>query len=445
MTIPSGTDKINRSVQLPGLDINNIVNVSTLILSDPNDSGWIKADEFDRKGMLFGNIEPGVPLTRGGVVTVRQTSSGSSSLVDLTLYKTSTFGPGAPNMFSGSEYTGEAKNRGWVKVTYMGSVPGLLQPVAIKTLVKPIGPWRISARVEPQDRYRSFAYSMLGVAGNRLTSADVTIHQDDPGFVHSIAPLKRISYNGIPSGGYEAGTFTINEITNRFRMFATYNWAGPTGEASNGYYSQNHYAGDPYNRGWYRFDYLGGTCATAASGYSIKAIPSATNGTCGGGSGSLTTVEGAGRDIWDASDEFTYMYKLTSGDKTFIAKIESQSNTEGWAKAGIMFRSSLAANAKHASLLATPANGTHCTWRPDGTNTVTSRTSNSTVKAPYWLRIQKVGKVFTASWSYNGTSWTQVGVPQTIDSFGSTFYVGIAVSSVTNVMSKAVFSNLSGI
>jgi hypothetical protein len=439
-----------KKIPLPGLDINRIANVSTIILSDPDNWGKVKADQFDRRGMLRGTLDPNVLLKRGGIMEVKPDSTNRSvTNVELKRFNTATFSPYPNMLFSGTDYDGLGTNRGWVKVTYFGSVSGLTQPVAIKTLVKPIGAWPISARKDPSnpnstnDRYRLFDYSQFGVAANRLVSADVTIHQDILGGTHAVAPLKRTPTDGVPSGGDESGLFTIDEPNSLFRIFATYD---DQGTSSRGYYSQNHFSGAPYNRGYYRIDYVAGTCATAATGYSIKGIPSATNGTCGGGSGSLTTVEGAGRDIWDASDEFTYMYKLTSGDKTFIAKIESQSNTEGWAKAGIMFRSSLAANAKHASLLATPANGTHFTWRPDGTNTVTSRTSNSTVKAPYWLRIQKVGKVFTASWSATGPSnWSPPIGSQTINSFGTNYYVGFAVSSRTPKMSRVVFSNVSGI
>jgi hypothetical protein len=439
------------TVYLPNLDINKIAGISTIILSNPDVNGKVSADQFDRRGISNSNcILPDDAFgayTRGGIIDV--VPYGTGSRVFLKLPYTETFSY-RKNMFSGVNYQGKSTNRGWVKITYYGTASGFFQPFAMKSKVRSIGSWPLS---NPGQGALGFPFSDFGIPANRLTHADVTIHQDDRGFGHDLSPLKRTPYHGEDAqAGQNASLFTINEAANRFKMYACAS-DRPTGYM--GYYAYNHFSGAPYNRGWIRVDYQAGTCATAATGFAIKQIPSASNGTCGGGSGSLTTVEGSGADIWGTNDEFTFMYKtFTAGEnKTFTAKIESQSNSDGWAKAGIMFRSSLSSNAKYASMLATPSNGTHFTYRPDGTNTVTARTSNTTIKAPYWLRVQKVGKVFTGFWSSNGTTWSSVG-SQTLNSFGNTFYVGIAVSShnkestVPNSIpgtSKPVFSNLSGI
>jgi hypothetical protein len=62
---------------------------------------------------------------------------------------------------------------------------------------------------------------------------------------------------------------------------------------------------------------------------------------------------------------------------------------------------------------------------------------------PVWLRLTKVGNTISASYSYNGTSWTQVGSPQTI-SLGSNYLYGMAVTSHQNgAFAEATFDSIS--
>lgn len=47
------------------------------------------------------------------------------------------------------------------------------------------------------------------------------------------------------------------------------------------------------------------------------------------------------------------------------------------------------------------------------------------------FKIARAGNVFTASYSSTGTTWTQLGSPQTI-AMGSTVYVGLPITSHDN-------------
>ena len=62
---------------------------------------------------------------------------------------------------------------------------------------------------------------------------------------------------------------------------------------------------------------------------------------------------------------------------------------------------------------------------------------------PYWVKVERVGNVFTASISPDGTEWTAYGVPQTIE-MADPALIGLAVTS-HNVsrITGAVFSNIS--
>ena len=54
-------------------------------------------------------------------------------------------------------------------------------------------------------------------------------------------------------------------------------------------------------------------------------------------------MRGSGSDIWERADGFRFVYRALTGDGTVEAQVASLQNTNGWAKAGVMIRESLAA------------------------------------------------------------------------------------------------------
>src|SRR5512132_2802904 len=62
---------------------------------------------------------------------------------------------------------------------------------------------------------------------------------------------------------------------------------------------------------------------------------------------STFTITATGSDIWGQSDQFTFIYQQVSGDVDVVARVDSLTASDAWAKAGVMIRSSLAANAAH--------------------------------------------------------------------------------------------------
>ncbi len=63
--------------------------------------------------------------------------------------------------------------------------------------------------------------------------------------------------------------------------------------------------------------------------------------------GTQYTVQGSGADIWGTSDQFQFSYTPVSGPTTVIARVNSLTNTNAWAKAGVMIRESLDPGAKN--------------------------------------------------------------------------------------------------
>lgn len=150
------------------------------------------------------------------------------------------------------------------------------------------------------------------------------------------------------------------------------------------------------------------------------------------------TVKGSGLDIWDAADQFRFVYQAVTGDTQIIARVASFQATNGWSKAGVMIRSTLSAGAAHVSLFATGANGWSFQRRM-----YESGASDSTLKAgsaPGWVRLVREGQLITGYHSADGSNWTLLGT-ETIQ-LPSTVYIGLAVTSQdVTTLSTATFGN----
>jgi hypothetical protein len=129
---------------------------------------------------------------------------------------------------------------------------------------------------------------------------------------------------------------------------------------------------------------------------------------------------------------------MLAGVGSIEARVLSVSNTDPWAKAGVMIRETLDAGSKFAAVYITPGNGCRFQMRSNTDISVTSDTSIATdeqmaITAPYWVRIERdVAGNFKAYYSSNGTSWQAMAWnPQNI-SMTSNVYVGLALSSHNN-------------
>ena len=159
------------------------------------------------------------------------------------------------------------------------------------------------------------------------------------------------------------------------------------------------------------------------------------------GSDGTIAMSGEGNDIWNTSDQFRFAYKQLSGDATIIARVDGVQNTDPWAKAGVMIRSSLSADAPNAFVLLSAA-GTVAFQRRTTNAGSTAQTPASGLSAPYWVKITRTGNSFTAQRSADGNTWVNVGSAVTITMSG-TVYVGLAVTShAEDVLCAAAFSGI---
>ncbi len=164
-------------------------------------------------------------------------------------------------------------------------------------------------------------------------------------------------------------------------------------------------------------------------------------------------ISSAGADVYQGSDGLRFVYRQLTGDGSITAKVESQTPTNQYAKAGVMIRVGLESGAMQAYMATLPgASNTTTTpkqveWGFRPTVGDTAARSLSTTPAPMatWLRVTRKGDVFTGEYSVDGVTWSSTGIgttPQTI-AMGSAVSIGLFVCShVTTTLGEAKFSNV---
>jgi hypothetical protein len=140
------------------------------------------------------------------------------------------------------------------------------------------------------------------------------------------------------------------------------------------------------------------------------------------------TVSSAGYYIGGTSDQFNFEYQLQNGNFDVTVCLAGLSLSDLWAEAGLMARTSLDPASPFAATLATPGvNGDFFTDRT-ATNATAATSGNFPANYPNtWLRLNRVGNVFTGFGSYDGINWTQLGTV-TI-TMPNQIYIGLVVAS----------------
>jgi hypothetical protein len=135
-----------------------------------------------------------------------------------------------------------------------------------------------------------------------------------------------------------------------------------------------------------------------------------------------------GADIWNTSDQLRFAYRQLTGDFDVIVRLDSLTNTNDWAKAGLMARESLAANSRNLFALATPGpNGYRLQTRSTPGGTTTTAGSGAIAYPNTWLRLRRTANTFTAYRSTTGTTWTQYATSTL--TLPPSLYVGLAATS----------------
>ena len=209
-------------------------------------------------------------------------------------------------------------------------------------------------------------------------------------------------------------------------------------------------AGTTYS---YRVRALG---STADSGYSNEATITApaalsfTSVDIGGATGGATqtvtegseyNVTASGTDIWNTSDQFRFIYRQVTGNFDIRVRVAGINFTSDQSMAGLMARATLDANSRNVFVKARADGSDRMTYRTNTGGTTTGVGSGTSTFPNGWLRLARVGNVFTSYNSTNGVTWAVVS--SVTLSLPSTMFVGMAVAShVTGVTTTAQFKDL---
>ena len=161
------------------------------------------------------------------------------------------------------------------------------------------------------------------------------------------------------------------------------------------------------------------------------------------GDGLNITAEGG--DFGSTNDQGNLTYQLYSGNFDVAVRVAGLTLSEIFAQAGLMARESLTSTGRFAAAFTTPSmNGSFFEWRDPAGSTAT-KAGNFPANYPNtWLRLQRVGNVFTGYAGYDGQTWTELG-SDTI-SMSNQVYLGFAVSSdSTNQVTTAEFRDFTNV
>ena len=160
------------------------------------------------------------------------------------------------------------------------------------------------------------------------------------------------------------------------------------------------------------------------------------------------TVTARSGNVWGQSDQFNYVFKQLSGPGSIIAKVESTTNTDPGAKAGVMIRETLDPDSKHAFAFMRPDGGVRFNRRIE-TGDITMNSVENDLTFPHWVKLERdISGLFTVSHSSDGVTWVPVndagmGTSDTVQ-MNTIVYIGLALASNnTAAINETIFSNIS--
>ncbi|SVB03267.1 uncharacterized protein METZ01_LOCUS156121, partial [marine metagenome] len=153
------------------------------------------------------------------------------------------------------------------------------------------------------------------------------------------------------------------------------------------------------------------------------------------------TIYGGGNDIWEASDQFRFVYTEVQGDFSCAVSVDELLNTHSYAKAGVMARNSLADHSSHALVNVFPYGNTEFGYRSTDGETM-SAISGLVLPIPgAKLRLDRKENTITGM-VYVNDRWTKSG-SVTISGLNKKIFIGLAtLSHDNNQLTKAIYSDL---
>jgi hypothetical protein len=135
--------------------------------------------------------------------------------------------------------------------------------------------------------------------------------------------------------------------------------------------------------------------------------------------GTRLGVRAQGSDVYGGTNQYGAIYQAGAehDGSTTVVKIDSQTNTNAWAKAGIMVRNDITGAGTSPGFLIlaeAPGKGYVIQWDSNGdgqldSNSAPNNTGIGTAAYPSWLKLVRSGTTYTGYYSTDDATWTQVG------------------------------------
>lgn len=164
--------------------------------------------------------------------------------------------------------------------------------------------------------------------------------------------------------------------------------------------------------------------------------------------GNMWSIQAGGNDIWDAADQFTFVYKEVSGDFDVAVTVHELELTNDWSKAGIMARQDLAPGSMNVAALCRGLDDL-VTFQnraeADGSSG-SERVTPQDAPRPVTIRLTRTGNEFMGGWSLDGgATWNEnvtrdnvTPTPPAVVEMSDPILIGIAVTShATGVIANA--------
>jgi hypothetical protein len=131
--------------------------------------------------------------------------------------------------------------------------------------------------------------------------------------------------------------------------------------------------------------------------------------------GDAIGIAGSGADTYGSTNEYSAVYRqgAAADGSTATVEVTAQSNTNAWAKAGLMVRDDITGTGSspgYAIVAVTPGHGYVVQWDSDGdgtldSNSAPSDTGTGTAVYPSWLKLVRAGDMVTGYYSTDNATW----------------------------------------
>lgn len=162
------------------------------------------------------------------------------------------------------------------------------------------------------------------------------------------------------------------------------------------------------------------------------------DGSATGNSETVTLTASDHTDVYEGADNFYWLYQNQGGDGSAVVRVKRLDATNGYAKAGIMFRNGYSPGAVNVMVALTADHGPTFQYRsvqgdPTQTAYLNADVDIDPELSSVWLRLDRTGRTFVGFISTdNRATWTQVAAPVTLVGLETDFLGLVATSNLAS-------------